>query len=269
MVEVTSEMPDPTWQTRRVGRLRFASCALALGALLVLSAACGSRGTPRPASPPAARSGSARPAAAVTKLLVFVVENHSLDQMRSGMPYSYGLARSYGYATEYRAVAHPSLPDYLAIIGGSTFGAGSDVPPSAHEVHGHSVFGQALAAGKTATVYAEGMGGTCATENGGDKYAVRHNAWAYFVDERMACDRHDVPLDRLAGDVAAGRLPNAGMVVPDLCHDAHDCDLGVADDWLRQQVGRVLAGPDWRSGHLAVVLTADEDDRHQGNMVLT
>jgi acid phosphatase len=31
----------------------------------------------------------------------------------------------------------------------------------------------------------------------------------------------------------------------------------------------VLAGPDWQSGHLAVVLTADEDDSSQGNTVLT
>jgi acid phosphatase len=59
------------------------------------------------------------------------------------------------------------------------------------------------------------------------------------------------------------------MVVPNLCHDAHDCDLSVADDWLRTHVEDVLAGPDWRSGHLAVVITADEDDRTSDNRVLT
>ena len=32
---------------------------------------------------------------------------------------------------------------------------------------------------------------------------------------------------------------------------------------------KVFAGPDWKSGHLAVVLTADEDDHTQGNKVLT
>jgi acid phosphatase len=59
------------------------------------------------------------------------------------------------------------------------------------------------------------------------------------------------------------------MVVPNLCHDAHDCSLGVADDWIRAELGTVLAGPDWRSGHLAVVITADEDDRSSDNRVLT
>jgi phosphatidylinositol-3-phosphatase len=257
-----------------VGQLRSGSGALALGALLMLSTACGATGpsghsSQRSSPEPVTRSAPARSGAAVTKLLVFVVENHSLDQMRSGMPFSYALARRYGYAADYRAVAHPSLPDYLAILGGSTFGVTADVPPSASPIHGRSVLGQALHAGRTATVYADGMVGTCARVNGGDRYAARHNAWTYFVDERAACARYDVPLARLAGDVAAGRLPDAGMVVPNLCHDAHDCGLDVADRWLRDRLGAVMAGPDWASGHLAIVVTADEDDRRQGNRVLT
>lgn len=32
---------------------------------------------------------------------------------------------------------------------------------------------------------------------------------------------------------------------------------------------KIFDGPDWKSGHLAVVLTADEVDRHSGNRVLT
>jgi acid phosphatase len=32
---------------------------------------------------------------------------------------------------------------------------------------------------------------------------------------------------------------------------------------------KIFAGPDWRSGHLAVVLTADEDDHSQDNKILT
>jgi acid phosphatase len=32
---------------------------------------------------------------------------------------------------------------------------------------------------------------------------------------------------------------------------------------------KIFAGPDWKSGHLAVVLTADEDDNVSGNVVLT
>ncbi|CUR54999.1 Phosphoesterase [metagenome] len=206
--------------------------------------------------------------APISKVLVFVVENHSLNQMRQGMPYTFSLAEKYGYASAYRSIQHPSLPNYLAIAGGSTFGVQDDGPPAVNEVSGQSVFGQALALGKTARTYLEGMPGTCALDNTG-KYVVRHNPWAYFRDERAACAEDDVPLDQLAGDVAAGTLPNAGMAIGDLCHDAHDCPLSAADDWLKTQLGMVLSGPDFTSGRLVVVVTADEDDRHQGNTVLT
>jgi acid phosphatase len=213
---------------------------------------------------PAAATG-----AAVTKLLVLVVENHSLRQMRSGMPWTFRLAQRYAYADRYHAVTHPSLPNYLAIAGGSTFGVHDDHPPAAHRVRGASVFGQALRAGRTAKVYAEGMPRHCARTDGGKRYAVRHNPWAYFVDETAGCRSHDVAFAALAGDVEQGALPNAGFVVPNLCHDAHDCRLRVADRWMKHTLRTVMAGPDWKSGHLAVVVTADEDDRRSGNRVLT
>ena len=216
----------------------------------------------------AAEPAPAAAAPGVTKVLVFVVENHSLAQVRRGMPWVRGLADQYGYATRYRAITHPSLPNYLAIAGGSTFGVTDDQPPAAHPVRRPSVFGEAIAAGSTATTYAEGMTGRCRLTNTG-RYAVRHNPWTYFRAERAACREHDVPLRRLAGDVDAGTLPAVGLVVPDVCHDAHDCSLGQADDWLEQQVGEVLAGPDFAAGTLAVVITADEDDGDHGNRVLT
>ena len=220
----------------------------------------------RPASPSATATPPA-PAGA-TKLLVFVVENHSLDEMRSQMPWTYALAHRFGYATAYRAMTHPSLPNYLAIAGGSTFGVTDDNDPSAHPLHGSSVFGAALRAGLTARVYADAMPSPCFLTSAGE-YAVRHNPWTYFVDERAECRAFDTPLARFAGDVRAGNLPDAGMVVPDVCHDAHDCSLATADAWLHQEVGRAMSGPDFRSGRLAIVVTADEDDGSQGNTVLT
>lgn len=216
-----------------------------------------------------AGTGARVPVVPATKLVVFVVENHSLRQMRAGMPFVNHLATRYGYATRYRAITHPSLPNYLAIVGGSTSGVADDKPPSVNLVQGPSVFGQALTVGKTAATYAEGMPGRCVGADGGRRYAVRHNPWAYYIDERDDCRRFDVPLTHLAADVEAGSLPNVGLIIPDLCHDAHDCRLGAADAWLRRQVRLVMSGPDWAAGRLAVVITADEDNYSQNNRVLT
>ena len=210
----------------------------------------------------------ARTSTSVSKVLVLVVENHSLRQMRADMPFTFGLAKRYGYADHYRAVRHPSLPNYLAMTGGSTYGVTDDRDPSVNGTHTVSVFGQALAHGRTAKTYAESMPSNCATAASG-RYAVKHNPWAYHLDERADCDRYDVPLPALADDVTAGALPNVGLVVPNLCHDAHDCPLATADRWMKRQVRMVKAGPDFTSGDLAIVVTADEDDRHQDNRVLT
>ena len=218
-----------------------------------------------------APSASARPAGSppqVTKVLVFVVENHSLSQMKASMPFVYGLAQTYAYATGYTAIRHPSLPNYLAIAGGSTFGVRDDRGPGAHRLRGRSVFDQALHAHKTAKVYAESAPRRCARRNAG-RYAVKHNPWVYFVRHRRACRHFDVGIGQLAHDAAAGTLPTVGMVIPNLVHDAHNASLETADAWIKQQIQRIQAGPDWRSGRLAVVITADEDDRHEGNRVLT
>ena len=186
------------------------------------------------------------------------------------MPHLAGWAATYGKATNYVAVTHPSLPNYLAIAGGQTYGVTDDNPPSSHPIPGASVFGQALAAGRTAKPYADSMTTNCQQVNSGS-YAVRHNPWTYYTGaaERTGCTSFDVPVGQLATDAAAGTLPNVGMVVPNVCNDAHDCSLATADNWFKARMQDVFAGPDWRSGHLAVVLTADEDDSSQGNTVLT
>jgi acid phosphatase len=260
-------------------RIRHVLRSLVGASLAVVTAAgvtaCGQQPAPAAhASEHTARAvlssaGAARTGRKVTKLLVFVVENHSLTEMKQGMPFVRGLARRYAYATNYHAITHPSLPNYLAIAGGSTFGVSDDDSPSAHRIHGHSVFGLALRHGRTAKVYADGMPHRCDLSSGGTDYAVKHNPWAYFVDERRACRRHDVPVRQLARDVAAGRLPNAGMVVPNLVHDAHDGSLAQADAWIRQKVDMIRRGRDWTSGRLAIVITADENDGRSGNRVLT
>src|SRR5512146_1612676 len=143
--------------------------------------------------PPTSPTASARTVAArtpVTKLLVVVEENHTFDQMKVGMPYAFSLARRYGYATRYRAVGRPSLPNYLAIAGGSTFGITDDGPPATHRLRGHSVFGQALSRGRTAATYAESMPVACARYST-RLYAPKHNPWTYFAGERRACLAHD------------------------------------------------------------------------------
>ncbi len=228
-----------------------------------------------------ARAAGSRSSAAnvmpgvVDKVLVFVEENHSLDQMKAGMPYLYSQAQQYGYAADYTAVSHPSLPNYLAIAFGSTFGVKADGSPRRHREPGPDVFTAAIQAGRTARSYQESMPINCAPRNH-DRYAVRHNPWAYDASPaaRAACAADDVPSGsstsgRLHDDIVSGALPNVGEVTPNLANDAHSGTLLTADNWLKGWLTLIYASPDWQSGHLAVIITADEDAHNQGNMVLT
>lgn len=205
-------------------------------------------------------------------------ENHSLIQMQQGMPYLAGLASRYGYATHWTALTHPSLPNYLGIAGGSTFGIVDDRSPAAHSADigsAASVFDQAVALHKTAGTYAETMPDNCHLYDYPDRsvgtptYAVRHNPWTYFSRGRAQCLRHDRSLAPFAHDASSDALPNVGFLIPNLDHDAHDGSLAAADSWLRTQLSPVLRSTDFTSGRLVVVVTADEDDKHSGNRVLT
>ena len=78
-----------------------------------------------------------------------------------------------------------------------------------------------------------------------------------------ACAADDLPsgttaAGALAADIDAGTLPYAGMLVPSPVNGAHDGTLAQADAWLQDWMPRIMAGPDYRSGRLAVVITFDE-----------
>ena len=101
-----------------------------------------------------------------TKVLVVIEENHSLAEMRAGMPFLAALSDRYGYATDWHALTHPSEPNYLAIVGGSTFGITDDHPPAENSAmvgNAPSVFSQAREAGRTAATYAQSMPAPCST----------------------------------------------------------------------------------------------------------
>lgn len=235
--------------------------------LAVLASLNQAASTPAPTSTTAsAPDGTTGAGSPVSKVLVVMEENHSTDQvLPAGMPYLWTLARRYGYATDWSDVNHPSLPNYLAIVGGSDFGSPQDCTPGPGcTATGTSVFGQALSAGKTATTYAESMPVSCDRSDSGD-YDVNHNPWAYFPAEAGRCGAHDVAAGTTSGgalatDIRNGALPTVGLVAPNLAHDAHNGTLAAADSWLHDWMTAVMAGPDWQAGRLAVVVVFDEGE---------
>jgi phosphatidylinositol-3-phosphatase len=182
-----------------------------------------------------------------------VLENHSYDQIMgsSAAPYLNRLARKCGLATNFHAMAHPSLPNYLAMTSGRTYGIHDDKPPSAHRLRGKSIFSQL---GRDWRSLQESMPWRCALTSSRN-YAVKHNPAAYYTRIRRACRKRDLPygLGRRL-DISA----RFTLVTPNLCHDMHDCSVTVGDAWVKKFMAKVLRTRQYRWGKTAVFVTFDE-----------
>jgi hypothetical protein len=219
--------------------------------------------TPKPtATPTAAPTATPAPAsAAIDHVVVVWLENEEATGITATtMPYLTGLAAGYGRADAYYAVAHPSLPNYLAFWSGSTHGVTDD---GTYNFTTASLSSQMAAAGRSWRTYAQDYPTsagchTASTYTGGvdgpgvaGTYARKHVPAMSFTSVSGTSQCANIqPLANFDPNVAVS------FVVPNLCNDAHDCSLGVADAFLAGFVPKVTSAPDW--AHTLLIVTFDE-----------
>jgi phospholipase C len=216
------------------------------------------------ASPPPASTPSA-PLPSFKHIFVVVLENRSYDQVAGSSQASYlnTLARQYGLAANYYGVRHPSLPNYLALLGGDTFGITSDCTDCF--VDQPNLVDQLETAGKSWKGYMEAMPSPCFVGDAPPLYRQKHNPFIYFDDVRndpARCARI-VPFTQLAADLQANALPDFVWITPDMCNDGHDCPLSASDAWLQTWVPQILQSPAWQDGG-ALFITYDEGEKADG-----
>jgi phosphatidylinositol-3-phosphatase len=196
---------------------------------------------------PAAATAEARaPAPAFEHVVVIVFENKesaSILGNPAARTFNY-YARRYANLTRYFGVTHPSLPNYLALVSGSTHGITSNCTSCV--ASGKSLADTIEESGRTWKTYAEGLPSAGYLGPSSRRYAKKHDPFAYFQAVSADPQRRAriVPLTRLAVDLHAGALPDFSLIVPDLCHSMHDCAVGVGDAWLRRIAPPLLSLPD-------------------------
>lgn len=200
----------------------------------------------------------------IRHVFTIMLENHSFDQAfgpNSPAPYlSRQLTAQGALLTNYYAVAHYSLPNYIALISGQAPNAATQwdcatyvdfTPPSPVQLDGNgqavgqgcvypaqvqTIADQLTAARFTWRAYMEDMPAPCRYPvlNGPDPtqhstassaYAVHHNPFLFFhsIIDQGSCATNDVPLTQLPADLQAyATTPNYVFISPNLCHDAHD-----------------------------------------------
>jgi Phosphoesterase family len=269
---------------RRFGRRLLAVVA---GALLVALAGL----------VPAGASGSGASSAVphYDHLFLVVEENHGYSDVigNPAAPNLNALARRFGSATAFYGVAHPSEPNYVALLGGSTFGVQDDNPYYMNRVAKPSLISQLDEAGIGWKAYLQGLPyagyrGMCypAKCNGSPDvdplYVSKHNAIQNFTTSLNARDwSRQVPIEQLSHDLGKGSVPAFNYVIPDECHDMHGdppycIDSGTpgdpqdqrlvatGDQYLGQLVAGITGAPFWAKGNNAIAIVFDEGDDKAG-----
>jgi phosphatidylinositol-3-phosphatase len=214
----------------------------------------------RPSAGPSASAGGSPNAIGPRRVWLIVMENRSSSQVigDGDAPFINALAARYGLATDYHGVARPSQPNYLALISGSTQGVTDD---EVHDLDAKTLLDQLDAAGHSWHVFAENVPPGCyqgaTARNGPDgdgTYARKHEPAISF----LPISRDPTRCSRITS--LASFAPTAAdfnLIIPNLCHDMHDCSTRAGDSWLAQFVPPLLASDAFRQGGL-VVLTFDE-----------
>jgi phosphatidylinositol-3-phosphatase len=208
-------------------------------------------------------SAAAVPAA--DHVVVVVMENHGYDEV-SAAPYTASLIAAGAVFTEAHAVMHPSQPNYFALWSADLLGIWDDTCPAPGSPFDAENFGHACeVAGISWRAYCENLpyAGCPVCEWDFGLYHRRHCPWTNFRNLDHANER---PFTDLALDIASGNLPRLAFVVPNNCHNTHDCPVLAGDDWLAQNLPPLLAAIGPRG---LLILTWDEDDDTAANHILT
>jgi hypothetical protein len=244
-------------------------------------------------------------------ILVIVAENKGYTQIMSHpewTPQIHRLAAEYGQATQFYGEVHPSEANYVAMIGGDTFGIHDDdafycKPGMAdefceqskdpdyvdHSISAPSLADQLAEKGLSWKAYLEDIpsagslvprwpsAGYPVKGMPNTLYAAKHNGFVNFRSVHGApfpeLRKHFVGFRQLDADIAAGTLPNYAQIVPNQCNDMHGGGHRDGPDLPADCDGDAnLAGlvkrGDTEIGMLTSKLMASKEWKAPGNMAI-
>lgn len=193
-------------------------------------------------------------------IFTIVFENHDQSAViNTQVPYFYHLAQSFGSANAYISNVHPSLPNYIQMLSGSTHGISNDNDPTDpnDQIAGTDNLADQLdAAGVPWRAYMESMGDPC-TMTSTTLYAAHHAPFLYYssLSQNTArCREHVVDFDQnFANDLAANTYRYM-WITPNMCNDMHDCSPQTSDAWLQRVVTQIMASPGYQNNGAIFVL---------------
>jgi len=190
-------------------------------------------------------------------IVIITLENTDYDVALADADMSQ-LASTGVLLTNYFALTHPSQPNYIAQIYGSTGGVSSDRNAN---IKGDSIVDLLERKGLTWSAYMEDYPGNCNTSSRVGKYARKHNPFISMTAVAQNSDRcaRIVPATQFTTDLAANEPPPAYIYyTPNLNDDGHDTDVNFAGRWLADFLPSVQEGAAWNGRRVLFFITFDE-----------
>ena len=199
-------------------------------------------------------------------VFLIVMENKERGQIvgNASAPYINSLRNTYAEAANYYGIRHPSLPNYLTLTSGHTFGISTDCNDCFQNAP--NIVTQLEAAGRSWKSYQESMPSPCYIGDSPDLlYRQKHDPFIYYDDVRLDSTRCNkiVPFTEFATDLAANTVPDYVWITPNMCNDTHDCSIATGDNWLSTVVPQILASPAWQNNDV-LFITFDEGTSTNG-----
>ncbi len=193
---------------------------------------------------------------AFARILIIFLENQPEPTVPSGS-YLESLKKKGVFLSTYFGVRHPSEPNYVAAISGSTWGIHDDADYNLEQTTIVDLLEKGNISWKA---YMQGLPGNKLATRAG-KYVRKHNPFVSFttITNFPKLLPNVVDADQFDKDLAAGTLPQYCWYTPDLDNDGHDTDIDSAAQWLESFLGPLLENKKFASETLVVVTF---DERH-------
>jgi phospholipase C len=252
-------MRDRPSEARRIGvSLGFAAFFLGMGLFLDPSSSGGQ----------VRSTADGTPGRTFDRIFIVVLENTWFARAAQA-PFLQSLAVHGALFTDYYAITHPSYPNYLAMVTGSTLGVQDDTQ---RDFDVTSLVDLLESAGLSWKVYAENLPSPCflGARSPDGLYVRRHEPYISLRNIQASPGRcaRIVNAAQLSADLDDDALPQYSLYVPNVRHDGHDVSIEETDAWLRTFLTPLLQNPRFMRRTL-LVITFDEDSGFWTNRIYT
>ncbi|GES65834.1 phosphoesterase-domain-containing protein [Aspergillus terreus] len=167
--------------------------------------------------------------------------------------------------TNYFAITHPSQPNYVAAVGGNTFGITDD---STHYISSSTktIVDLLEDAGVSWSLYQEDMPYSGFEANyrnqktGANDYVRKHNPLMSYNSVTSNTDRlaKSKNFTMFYEDLDNNKLPQWMFITPNMTNDGHDSSLATAGAWSRNFLTPLLSNKSFNTDRTLIILTFDE-----------